>query len=71
MIKPLYDEFGQPMLQSMVSEEIWALYKANPAEFKRRVRDHFALGMPGWRVYRANYKHRVIWLQDQREGIGW
>jgi|GEM_PF-2497755 hypothetical protein len=66
MIEPLYDEYGAPLCRSGVSERIWALYHENPKEFKREVRDYFALGYPGWTVVKANYQYRIIWLRDDR-----
>ncbi|GIQ67418.1 hypothetical protein DUZ99_02205 [Xylanibacillus composti] len=63
---PLYDDYGVPLMQSMVGERIWSLYKSDPAAFKREVKAYFARGMAGWTVVKASYQHRTIWLRDDR-----
>ncbi|GBG09481.1 hypothetical protein PAT3040_04127 [Paenibacillus agaridevorans] len=62
----MYDEFGVPLCQSGVGERIWALYHADPKEFKREVREYFERGYPGWTVVKTNYARRIIWIRDDR-----
>lgn len=57
----------QVLLQSGISERIWALYHEDRAAFQQSVKDYFALGMPRWRVVRANYQKRQIWLAKKGE----
>jgi hypothetical protein len=57
---------NEPMLQSCISEQVWHLMNTNPAEFKRRVKDYFARGYPGWTVTTVNYPTRTIYLKDDR-----
>jgi hypothetical protein len=66
MLPPRYDEFGVPLCRSGVSERIWAFYPDKPEDFKREVREYFALGYPGWTVKAASFQERIIWLQDDR-----
>lgn len=69
MTNPFYDEYGVPLTRSNVAERIWSLYNTDQAAFKRKVRDYFALGYPGWSVVKANYQQRIIWIRDDRRRI--
>lgn len=58
---------SNPLLcQSNVAEHVWALYLTDQVKFKRRVVAHFLLGMPDWKVVKANYPERIIWIQKVR-----
>ncbi|WP_438447439.1 hypothetical protein [Gorillibacterium sp. sgz5001074] len=59
----------QVLLQSSVGERIWALYE-DRAAFQQAVKDYFALGMPRWRVVRAVYQKRQIWLAKIEKNVG-
>jgi hypothetical protein len=66
LLEARYDEYGVPLCRSNVGEHIWALYHSKPVEFKRKVLVHYERGMSGWTVDSVNYKHRTIWLKDDR-----
>ncbi|MFD2116376.1 hypothetical protein ACFSTH_08175 [Paenibacillus yanchengensis] len=66
MLDPIYDDYGVPLCRSGVSERIWGLYHQDLELFKQEVRKYFERGYPGWTVVRVNYKHRIIWLRDDR-----
>ncbi|ASA26338.1 hypothetical protein B9T62_15135 [Paenibacillus donghaensis] len=55
---------GERIWRSMISERVWALKRADEEAFKQAVREHFALGRPGFRVLRAAYPY--IYIQDER-----
>jgi hypothetical protein len=55
-----------PLTQSGIAEHVWAFYHTDQAEFMKLVTEYFALGYPGWRVVKANYKRRIIWIRDDR-----
>jgi hypothetical protein len=59
------DEYGRPLLQSMISERIWALMKTDKQAFQQEVRRYFAVAYPGFTVVRAKYPH--IFLRDDRD----
>ncbi|MCM3699229.1 hypothetical protein [Paenibacillus macerans] len=59
------DEFGRPLLQSMMGDRIWRLMRADREAFMRETRDYFALGYPGWTVIRVKYP--IVYLRDDRE----
>lgn len=52
----------QILLQSGVGERIWSLYKSDVEAFRREVKEYFARGMPGWRIKKASYEKRIVWL---------
>ncbi|GGF82979.1 hypothetical protein GCM10010912_30110 [Paenibacillus albidus] len=56
---------GERIWVSMISDRIWALKEQDPEAFKQAVKEHFALGQPGFTVIRAKYPH--IFIQDDRK----
>lgn len=66
MAEPIYDDLGISLTQSGVGERIWALYKTDPAAFKREVAEYFALAYPGMKPVKASFNERIIWLKDER-----
>lgn len=54
------------LLQSGICKEVWELYETDPAEFKRRVIEHFERGYPGWTVVKTTFSTKRIWLRDDR-----
>lgn len=58
------DEFGQPLLKSMMGNRIWRLMKTDRKAFIRETEAYFALGYPGWTVIRVKYP--IVYLQDDR-----
>ncbi|QHT60646.1 hypothetical protein GXP70_12315 [Paenibacillus lycopersici] len=71
MAEPRYDEFGVPLMQSGVSDAIWELRKTDPAAFKVRVREYFAVAYPSFTVEAAtvNEREKIIWLKDERRTL--
>ncbi|MNW37031.1 hypothetical protein D3C74_140620 [compost metagenome] len=62
------DEFGQPLLKSMMGNRIWRLMQSDPDRFKQETREYFARGYPGWTVVRTKYP--IVYLRDDRGRIG-
>lgn len=62
------DEFGQPLLKSMMGNRIWRLMKSNPEMFKQETIKYFERGYPGWTVVRVKYP--IVYLKDDRGRIG-
>ncbi|PJN56147.1 hypothetical protein PAEVO_28700 [Paenibacillus sp. GM2FR] len=58
------DEFGQPMLRSLMGNRIWRLMSSDPDEFKRETRAYFSRGYPGWTVMKVKYP--IVFLRDDR-----
>lgn len=58
------DDFGHPMLRSMMGNRIWRLMQSDPDEFKRETRAYFARGYPGWTVLKVKYP--FVFLRDDR-----
>ncbi len=58
------DEFGQPLLQSMMGNRIWRLMRTDREAFKRETRQYFAKAYPGWTVVRVDYP--IVFLRDDR-----
>lgn len=58
------DEFGQPLLRSMMGDRIWRLMQSDPEEFKRETRKYFDQAYPGWTVIRVKYP--IVYLRDDR-----
>jgi len=56
----------KPLMQSGVSERIWALAGDDLEEFKREVTRYFALAYPGFTPVKFNYERRIVWLRDDR-----
>lgn len=64
------DKDGRVLCQSGVGKQIWALYETDKEAFQREVLAYFAIAFPGWKVVRADYKNRIIWIRDdRRKGI--
>ncbi|MNR93431.1 hypothetical protein D3C72_244860 [compost metagenome] len=51
------------LLQSMISERMWGLYSTDQDAFKREVTAYFSLGYPDWKIKKASYKTRTVWLE--------
>lgn len=58
------DEFGQPMLRSMMGNRIWRLMRVDREAFMQETRTYFARGYPGWTVVRVKYP--IVYLRDDR-----
>lgn len=58
------DEFGRPLTRSFISREFWDI--KDQVEFRRRVRDYFALGYPGWSVEKIDRESKIVWIKDNR-----
>lgn len=54
---------GQVLCRSFVGESIWALLDTDKEEFKRRVREYFALALPNHEVVKVRPSERVIFLR--------
>jgi hypothetical protein len=53
------------LLQSMISEGMWGLYSTDQEAFKQQVTEYFARGYPGWKIKKASYKTRTVWLERE------
>lgn len=58
------DEFGQPLLKSMMGDRIWRLMGTDRKAFMRETREYFAGAYPGWTVIRVKYP--FVFLRDDR-----
>lgn len=58
------DEFGQPLLQSMMGDRIWRLIRTDREAFMRETRAYFSQAYPGWTVVRVKYP--IVYLRDDR-----
>lgn len=58
------DEFGQPLLKSMMGDRIWRLLRSDPETFQRETRAYFAQAYPGWTVLKVKYP--FVFLRDDR-----
>lgn len=56
----------KPLTSSMISNQVWQLYHTDRKAFVVRVREHFALGYPGWRIVRVDPELQMILLKDER-----
>lgn len=58
------DEFGQPLLKSMMGDRIWRLMRNDRKAFMQETRKYFARAYPGWTVIRVKYP--IVYLRDDR-----
>lgn len=58
------DEFGHPLLKSMMGDRIWRLIRTDREAFMRETRAYFTRAYPGWTVIRVKYP--FVFLRDDR-----
>lgn len=57
---------NKPLMETMVSDRIWALLGDDIQEFEREVKRHLALGYKGFTLDHYDADKRILWLRDNR-----